>query len=298
MEDVKALFIFCEGPHDVAFCRLIFKYCFNIKTVKWKFSKYPSPLSQIFKQNMKNHAAQDMSLDMAHKFFLPDKTLADEKENQIVLLFNSGGKTKPENPKLFLANYLSLIDEAGTLPDDIDNIEKVINDTKYLFIYDADHEAAPTVFQNCKNSFSHIEDTHFIKENFIPLSENHLFVITENKAVYIWRNSDTKKGTLEDILIPLFSSHSKEKLDNAEKYVDESFEWEINHDQEIMKYASIAKRNKAIISSAGQGRKPGRPMSAMIDDNIFAAKKDFQENKSVQDFADFICNFAGLEKIT
>ncbi len=75
MEKINTLLVFCEGPHDVAFCRLVFKFCFEINKISWKFSEYPSPFNQLFKASMEKHAAQDMSLDMAHKFFLPDRTL-------------------------------------------------------------------------------------------------------------------------------------------------------------------------------------------------------------------------------
>ncbi|MBW1649678.1 MAG: hypothetical protein JRJ44_03165 [Deltaproteobacteria bacterium] len=80
MEKINALIIFCEGAHDVAFCRLAFKYHFNINKINWKFSEYPAPLNQLFKTNIKKHAAKDMSLDMAHKFFLPDKTLYSKEK--------------------------------------------------------------------------------------------------------------------------------------------------------------------------------------------------------------------------
>ncbi len=80
MEKINALIIFCEGAHDVTFCRLAFKYHFNINKINWKFSEYPAPLNQLFQNNIKKHAAKDMSLDMAHKFFLPDKTLYSKEK--------------------------------------------------------------------------------------------------------------------------------------------------------------------------------------------------------------------------
>jgi len=63
----------------------MFKHCFDdfvdisSKKCGWKFSEYPAPFNQLFKTSMENHAAPDMSLDMAHKFFLPDKILYNEE---------------------------------------------------------------------------------------------------------------------------------------------------------------------------------------------------------------------------
>jgi hypothetical protein len=151
MENINALLVFCEGPHDVAFCRLMFKYCFNISQISWKFSQYPAPFNQLFKTSMENHAAQDMSLDMAHKFFLPDRTLYDEKRKLLVLLFNTGGKSKTDNPKNFIKNFLPLLKQSKVFPGDA---KKIVNNCSYLFLYDRDHKEPSEVFLLCKNDIT------------------------------------------------------------------------------------------------------------------------------------------------
>lgn len=289
---MNALLVFCEGPHDVAFCRLIFKYCFNIKTVNWKFSEYPSPLNQVFKTSMQKHAAQDMSLDMAHKFLLPDRTLCDENGTFMVLLFNTGGKQKKENPKLFLADFLVLLEKAETFSDGAD---KFLAETKYLFVYDADHENTQDVFQFCRNNFSQIEDTNFINEDFLPVADNAFAASIDNKAVYIWGDTTSNKGTLEDILLPLFEAQTHELLNNAAQFVDKCFTWDLDNPKEKSKYAACSNRKKAIISSAGQGKRPGRPMSAIVNDNVLGSKRGFITDMSVKKFANFLSRFANIE---
>lgn len=292
MEPMKALLVFCEGPHDVAFCRLIYKYYFNIKTVNWKFSEYPSPFNLIFNTSMQNHAAQDMSLDMAHKFFLPDQTLCDKNGTFLVLLFNTGGKQKTENPKLFLADYLALLENAETLSEDAD---KFVAETKYLFVYDADHENTQNVFRFCRETFSQIEDTHFINEDFLPVADNAFAASIDNKAVYIWGDTTSNKGTLEDILLPLYETQTSELLGNAAQFVDKCFAWDLDSHEETTKYAARSKRRKAIISSAGQGKKPGRPMSAIVFDNVLGSKEGFMADLSVKRFSDFLSVFTDME---
>lgn len=88
MSEVKALLVFCEGSHDIAFVQQVLKLCLGFHFVKWKFSEYPSPFNSLFKKSVQDHAAGDLSLDMAHKFFLPDSVL--QKSEHLVLLFNSG----------------------------------------------------------------------------------------------------------------------------------------------------------------------------------------------------------------
>lgn len=132
MELINTLIIFCEGPHDVAFCRLVFKHCFNISPINWKFSQFPTPLNQLFKTSMGNHALQDMSLDMAHSFFLPARTLYSEEKKTLILLFNTGGKTRTDNPKNFLTDFLPLLQEATRFPDGADKAIKTCNYYFYM----------------------------------------------------------------------------------------------------------------------------------------------------------------------
>lgn len=128
MENIKALMIFCEGPHDVAFCRFVFRRCLGIDKVGWKFSEYPSPLNQLFRSSMEKHAHKDLSLDMAHKFFLPDRTLYSEEHNYLVLLFNAGGKSRMDNPRNFLSDFLPLLEMSRVFPGDA---EKAVSEASY-----------------------------------------------------------------------------------------------------------------------------------------------------------------------
>ena len=294
MDEVTALIVFCEGPHDVAFCRLVFKYCFGIEKVDWKFSEYPAPLNQLFKTSMEKHAAQDMSLDMAHKFFLPNRTLYSEDSKRLVLLFNTGGKTKVDNPKQFLTDFLPLLDQATVFPDDA---SKVISETKYLFVYDSDCQSLQIIVQSCKDSFSDIAGTNFLTGDFSPKDGNSLAATADNKAVYIWCDKTSGKGTLEDILLPLFRLKNEDLLSKAEQFADDCFTWEVEHPEEARKYAERAKRHKAIISSAGQGEKPGRPMSAIINDNVLGTSQSFLGNADVKQFAKFVSDFSQLEQV-
>ena len=55
MKATKAFIVFCEGKHDVAFCRLVFKHFLKATVNKSEyFSKYPSPFNSLFKTNMES----------------------------------------------------------------------------------------------------------------------------------------------------------------------------------------------------------------------------------------------------
>jgi len=295
MENINALLVFCEGPHDVAFCRLMFKHCFDINQISWKFSEYPAPFNQLFKTSMENHAAQDMSLDMAHKFFLPDKTLYNEKLKLLVLLFNTGGKSKTENPKKFLKDFLPLLKQAKVFPSDA---KKIVNKCGYLFLYDRDHNAPSNVFSWCQNEFSQIGDELFIEEDFITDDENPLAAscMAKTVGVYVFSKSNSP-GTLEDILLPLFEFAQSEWVSETGKFIDSVFTWKTKQDNAKNRIAEIARKKKAIITTMGQRKKPGSSMNVVLDQGKLISKDIFTQNNDVKLFVDFVASLAVLRTI-
>lgn len=289
MQDVNALFLFCEGPHDVAFCYLVMKYFFGMHTVKDNFSSYPSPLHKLLPQNLRKHAAGDMSLDMAHKFFLPDRTVVDE--DNYALLFNMGGKTRIDNPKKFLSSFLTLYENRKTFSKDA---EGMIREVRYLFLYDADHEPATKIFADCQINFSNIDDRPFMSKQFDLSPGNPGAAVNGDKGVYVLGDTDTRKGTLEDILLPIYSKTQIDWCKKADSFVDDAFSFQTGADNEQQCIAAKAKKAKAVITAAGQGEKPGRPMAAIIQDDVLGSKENFLASKPVRKFADFIHEFANF----
>lgn len=96
LAEADALFVFCEGPHDIAFVVQVLRHVFGFMPAQNDdgnaptFSQYPAPLNNLFQTNVIKHAQRDLSLDMAHKFFLPDMIL--QHGSRYVLLFHAGGK--------------------------------------------------------------------------------------------------------------------------------------------------------------------------------------------------------------
>jgi hypothetical protein len=296
VENINALLVFCEGPHDVAFCRLMFKYCFDINQIDWKFSEYPAPFNQLFKTSMENHAAQDMSLDMAHKFFLPDRSLYNANRKLLVLLFNTGGKSKTDNPKIFLRDFLPLLKQSKIFPGDA---KKIVNHCNYLFLYDRDNKKPSDVFSWCQNEFAKIEDENFIYEDFIIEEDNNLAAscLSKTVGVYVFSKSNSL-GTLEDLLLPLFESAQSQLLEEAEKFIDSAFTWKTEQDNIEKRIAEIAKRKKAIITTMGQRNKPGSSMNVVLDQGKLISKELFTQNNEVKLFINFVASLPVLRKFT
>lgn len=281
----KALMVFCEGPHDVAFCRLVFGKLLKTEKFEHRFADFPAPLNDLLKTNLENHLLQDMSLDMAHKFFLPDSVLRLEQDNVewLVLLFNCGGKDRIDNPKGFLENYLELSEQAAVFPG---NAAKVISESRYLFLYDVDDQQPQQVIEQFARNFAEIAEESWITETPQMLEGFDNAAVSEDKAVYLWshKNDDGEPVvvTLEDIVLPLFQSAKPELSESAEMFINETFNWDRSS------ISAEAKRKKAVITALGQKKKPGGSMNVILEQSKLFKEQHLAESSYVQVFCGFL----------
>ena len=287
--DVTALLAFCEGSHDVAFVRRVLRSCLNFEKVDWRFSEFPSPLNSLFKANVNRHAAQDLSLDMAHKFYLPDHVL--RRDDRVVLLFNSGGKTKWNQTRNFLGEYLDLLDQAQTFPGDAGT---VVAKSLVLFLYDADSDGPEQIRNQLKLQFSNIGERSWLASGWKPDPDNAVAATASDIASYVWCGDDGV-GTLEDLLIPIHRLSDAKRAGEAERCLDGLFQWETGHDIAIRRIAERARRSKAVITLLGQREKPGMSQHVMIGQTQTMKEGDFVSDGRVTAFAGFVARFLGLE---
>lgn len=288
MSEAKALLVFCEGAHDVAFVGKVFKLGLDFQKIEWKFSEYPAPFNALFKTSVQNHAAKDLSLDMAHKFFLPDCVF--QKGDNLILVFNAGGSSQVDKVKKLLKSFLTLLSHSTVFPD---NSKIIVTQAKYLFLYDADHIGTTTLFNKIKQDFLTIDDEPTWAFGNWSFLENPFGAIAEDKAAYIW-GTNTENGTLEDILLPMFELDQKKLVENARNFVGDAFVWETDATRLKHKFAEIAARKKAIITCAGQREKTGSSMNVVIGQAKLISDPTFLTNSNVQSFVAFIKNFLDI----
>ena len=162
---MKVLLVFSEGPHDVAFIKLVLELCCNIKHISSaKISDFPAPLNAIFSQLLKNHAMGDLSLDMAHKFMLPNYVF--KTDTHCIMLFNTGGMNKYINVKRIISQIIQTI---RTKDSSFDFLE---TDLIYLFTYDTDYHSPE----------ERIEE---MKRKLFPITENDAYQVLVDKGLSV-----------------------------------------------------------------------------------------------------------------
>lgn len=275
-ENVKTRVVFCEGAHDVSFISQVFKHCLGFKrNTSLKLAEFPAPFNQLFQASVKHRAVDDLSLDMARKFFLPDQVLC--KDRQWVLLFNSGGDSKTDMLKAFLADLLPLIRRANVFA------EEAVTAVDYLFTYDADESGVKNRVDKVRKAFATVDGEIFVEGEFEASKSEHGY-INKDKAVFVW-GEDTQRGTLEDWLIPMYRQKHQDNLNTAFTTLDTMFEWGDG-------VAKKSKRSKAAITLLGQKKKPGGSMAVVLDQAKLLGSKDFNQAAPVQDFVQFLNEFS------
>lgn len=277
-DEVKILVIFCEGAHDVTFVYKMFENCLSFKSSKLKFSEYPFPFNKLFNSSIRNHADKDLSLDMAHKFFLPGRVLI--KGQQWVLLFNAGGDGQIKRLQAYLSAILLLEDDP-----EYDNSQKFDDFIDFLFVYDADQIGVEKRVKKTKKDFEQIDGDSFIAGDFKSSQRSQYGYIYDNKAVFVW-GENTKQGTLEDWLIPMYQQTHSNNLAKAYLTLDNMFEWGGT-------IAKQSKRHKAAITVLGQKQRPGASMAVVLGDETLLNKETYQASENVKGFVEFINEFTG-----
>jgi hypothetical protein len=281
--NIDALLVFCEGPHDTAILRTIFRKMLNYNIVSEKFSEMPYPLDSLFKQLVVKHSYDDLSLDMVHRFYLPSEILRND--DNIILIFESAGKNQYEPIKNFLTAYINLIKEREVFSI---NAKEIIQNSKYIFIFDADENGIEYYNNLLNREYAKFNDIDYLNVELLPsLSAYGKF--NEDKALFIWGVSPNK-GTLEDILIPIMEYKEKTKIlkEKTNSALKGIFNWEITESDKVKDRAEY---NKALLTISGQRDRPGKSLNVILRDRILFEKEDLEKAPLVQEFIEFLKSF-------
>lgn len=286
MENIKSTLIFCEGPHDVALICLVLNKFFDAQEFSGKFNELPSPYNSMYQKALENHAQLDLSLEMAHKFFLPDRIFIIN--DTYVSIFNSGGKSRGEKINGFIKNLWVMTENSNTF-----NVSErgSISSHKYIFIYDADNNSKDAILDEIYTDFSSIGTSSWLTEDWVAHPEEPLSIHTQNGevAAIIWCNRETGKGTLEDVLCECIGDN--ELFISAKETIQRFHEWELNSDNEKRKIAETAKMYKATLSLMGQRKKPGGSVNVIISQSKILNQDNLSKSTTINKMVAFLHGF-------
>jgi hypothetical protein len=277
--------MFCEGPHDAAILNRLLKTQLNFKKVELKLSELPYPISNVIQQSFKTRAADDLRLDLAKKFFLPDYIVASE--GVLVLVFNYGGSNRKANMAPFLENVFALLNApafSGNAPS--------ASSAKLTYAIFADADAIGLVAARAEVSadLANIGGVPWLTaawSNFagtMAVTQESQFGTT---AAYVWKKSSEDNGTLEDCVQECLVGHPG--LQQTLQFIDTRFDWTAPANAAPKQISAIAaKRLKAAFCIEGQKEKPGGSLGVVLDQTDLLRPESIAASAAIQDCLTFL----------
>lgn len=280
-EKYEALLIFCEGPHDAAFVQLVLKSILEYKQESYKFSEFPFPFSSLFGKTVQDYVAEDLRLDMARKFFLPDHVL--RKGQKLALIFNYGGSNRKEAITPFLRRLFTLQEDGNAFGG-----EKFVEKVSYLFMADADDSGLEVAMRQISRDFAVIDDVPWLSDDWVLMADTFGAKQRGNSDIgaYVWRHYSDDSGTLECLIEECLEPAGE--LKPFLEIADINFEWNCSDGSPKTAVAERAKRLKAAISIMGQRKKPGGSMSVVLGQGKFLNSENLTKSSSVQSLLSFM----------
>lgn len=268
---------------------MVFKQILGFRIERLKFSEMPAPFNSLFSTAVQNHAARDMSLDMTHKFFLPDTVLRNK--DHIAFVFNCGGKTQYDKIRTLLSDYLPLFEQAATFPE---RAKETVDSVRYLFLYDTDADGLDRIVDNISTAFQRINEKDFMVGDWVGAT-SEFGRISNDKAVFVWGGTPDG-GTLEDILMPMFdfTEENKPLIAKSKQTINEMFTWDMDDSDLRRAVAEVEKFKKAVLTTVGQRKKPGGSLSVVLEQADLISVDALRACHITAGFVEFIREFWGV----
>lgn len=277
--------MFCEGPHDSAFLNRLLKKQLGFEKKELKISELPYPISNVIQQSFKTRAANDLRLDLAKKFFLPDYVVA--KDAVLVMIFNYGGSNRNATMPPFLENVFTLLDAPEFSKD-----YQLGNDPKFAYTVFADADTAGLLGARNKVSsdLARIGEVAWLNSVWTDFAGTTAVTQASRfgpAAAYIWKKWNEDNGTLEDIVLECLAGN--DSLQQTLAFLDARFNWTppANATAENV-CATAAKRLKAAFCVEGQHEKPGMSLGVVLDQSNLLTPEVFEKSPAVQDCLTFL----------
>lgn len=277
--------MFCEGPHDAAFLNRLLKKKLGFEKAGLTISQLPYPLSSVMQQSFKTRAAEDLRLDLAKKFFLPDYLV--RRDTSLVMVFNYGGSSRKHNMAPFLENVFALL---GTSPFSLEGEPVTIPRFTFTIFADADAVGLVGARAQVSTDLAMIGGSPWLNGAWAEFEGTK--AVTQQSAfgpaaAYIWKKWEEDNGTLEDSVLECLSEDAG--LQQTLQFLDTRFSWHPvagATPKEVC--AAAAKRLKAAFCVEGQREKPGMSLGVVLDQTDLLRAEVIERSAAVQDCLTFL----------
>lgn len=268
----KYIIVFCEGDHDIAFLSRIL-LVEGFRPYNEKVKNFISPLNNLYITALKNKRIEDTEF----KFQRADIKVpyaVYEKDNKLVIFHNLGGDGNIKaNSNKIKDSYLELNDELLRKTEEYD----ILNYT-FLYFLDADDVGVEERLTEMRGLLE-LDDE--LKHYELSKKDDYEVAC----CIFYDVRCPNTHGKLENILLDLMGSENEKIFQNSEQFVientlpdDRQRKFLCNNIEEKSDGSKQFKKEKSIISVAGQLQFSGSTNSVIIAHSDYIKKNDIQHN--------------------
>ena len=278
---MKAVLVFCEGHHDVAFARRSLGAHAGCELVGKPVGELPSPFGRgraarkgLIATRYERHALEELTVQAATHPPLPcfESVVENTVTNTLFVLVRTHGQDrKTEVLDLLQALNVTITEEpAGTFD---------VSQYAAAFLFDANGKGVVSTVAALRDRYgahfgdlSNLEHGKWVATNTVPVG-----------CFVFHRSARDQTGTLEDHLAPMAESAWPERYAAARRFIDD------NREDADKVSSSDAARLKAIITAAGQFDLPSAPMTVIVGNQKKGLPRaQFDESRLSAELASFL----------
>lgn len=280
------LYILTEGSHDAAFLYRILK-ANGLKREEKKINEYPRYLTDFFLKDLGLSDVDSINIQEARSRFMPQYVMV--KETNYVIIYTTGGDLSSKRKELLQRlNDLNVPDQ--------DKIQALPNTTiSVLYCLDADdkgyEQRAKEVLEECQDVFK--------KATFDPEPDFRQFPELEDIKIglYVFKEGETDRGNLEDVIIPLMREDNDDIFDAAEHFLKihkscNLFKEKLTYDESskiLLKVNNVRySHKKSLVGTVGQLQKSGMTNTVCIAQTDYLNEAKILNNKVCKEIMDTI----------
>ena len=267
---MRPVFVFCEGPHDIAFLGRLLK--FNGATpYKESLRNYPSPLAGLIINRFQSRNIEEARFRSSGPFALDCPPILETaytlpSPERLLLLYRCGGDKQDEAVKALLKTPIDLSGESNAPDNRIPSFGVV-------FVNDADMSPVSETLDRVRTAYCEVLKPILSKVDQLQANGT----IRENGfacGCLIFSDSEEQAGTLESIIEPIMRKQQSARHDDADVLVSKH----ATVDTAAGNTKRPSKKRKALLTAAGQIDFPSCSLSVIIRDTAALKWEDLKND--------------------
>lgn len=277
---MKLTFLYCEGPHDMAFLSKLIKGLEFTNDEINVFSDLPKVIKDIVTSALSNLDNDSIRIDKPLRVFFPNKVFA-LKEEQFLCLFSMGGKNSLQAAMENIRKSRLLVGREKSTG---------IEELRHAFILDADYKKFENGNDNphggMDNTLSYLsKEISPVVDDFTGFTNNASWKDTSHGKIgsFIFTDLEGDEGTLEDLL-DQFIKHSN-LVSPSEAFRDEVIKFDESRNA---KCKDKTKKQKIVLTSITQAFHPGCSLAVGISENKVIDSTSINKHEISEEFRKFL----------